>query len=381
MNQLNEIQRLRGVACLLVLCQHVCCVVPLVYFIGNIPACFQYASCGVHMFFVISGFVISISMKDKLEKCCISDDFAERLYAAKNELKVFFTKRFFRLMPVFIVSVFLIIFFQFCIECDHEKKTQSCRLFADVISSFYNDVASKLGYSEKIHYAGSGLYWTLSLEIFFYIIWPILFLALKNNSIRVKASLLVGVSLWACARWIMSDVLKMPQYVYYSTFTNMDGLFLGTFIGLMYRKQESQTSQSSIWCIASIIIVFLMWTHPNLYNSRTLFTLSWQNVSVFFSCILVALAAYEKGVFNIPVLRNFLEYLGSRSYSFYIYQMFLAYAVKWLCTSRYCKLSGDVDFKIAMIFLVLLFVITELSYRFIEEPFRKIGNKIASSYK
>lgn len=377
----NEIQRLRGVACILVLFQHVCLVIPFAFMVNHCPSLLKYGSSGVHIFFMISGLVITLSLKNKLEKCCISDDFVERLYTARNELKIFFIKRFFRLMPAFIVSVFLMAgFMHFAGESARE--VQAWRMITDVFTTFYNDEIGRNGFTESIHYAGSGLYWTLSLELFFYIIWPILFLALKNNTVRVKASLFVGITLWACARWIMRDVIKFTDMIYYGTFTNLDGLFLGTFLGLMYHPEEKhEPKPCNIWCIASVILVMMMWMHPNMYDFRHLRAVSWQNSAVFISFILVWLALYKKGVFNIPVLKNILEYLGNRSYSFYIYQMFLAYAVNWLARSRYLSLTGDVGFKVFIIFLITLFIVTEVSYRLIETPFRKLGNRLVMSLK
>lgn len=379
MNDLKEIQRLRGMACLLVFCQHVCCVIPLWYIIGTLPKLFHYASCGVHLFFIISGFVIALSTKKKLEACCISDDFSERLDMAKNELKAFFTKRFFRLVPCFIASVIVMAIFHFFFTEDMTQCTHSWRMIVDVLTTAHADNVSRLAGLEKIHYNGAGLYWTLSIEVLFYIIWPVFFLALKNHGSRVKASLITGIVLWACARWIMINIIKQPEWVYYSAFTNLDGLFLGSFIGLTYKTDPNQEqSKSIVWCAASVILVLLMWMHPNMYNP---YSEIWQNSAVLVSVLLVWLGAYNKGVLNIPVFKNFLEYLGNRSYSLYIYQMFLLYMVTWLTKSKYMNLTGDVHFYTMIIAIVVLFLVTELSYRFIETPFRKLGNKIADSFK
>lgn len=379
MNNLREIQRLRGMACLLVFCQHVCCVVPMWYCIYNIPKLFHYASCGVHIFFIISGFVIALSTRKKLEDCCISDDFAERLDMAKNELKAFFTKRFFRLVPCFLMSVFIMAFFHYFFTEDMTQCMHSWRMIIDVLSTSHLDNVSRLAGIEKIHYNGAGLYWTLSIEVFFYMIWPVFFLALKNHGARVKASLVTGLVLWASARWIMMNIIKQPDWIYYNAFTNLDGLFLGSFIGLTYKTNPNQEqSKSVVWCIASVILVLLMWMHPNMYIP---YSDIWQNAAVFVSVMLVWLAAYNKGVLNIPVFRNFLEYLGNRSYSLYIYQMFILYSVSWLANSKYLNLTGDVHFYTMLIALAVLFLMTELSYRFIETPFRKLGNKIADSFK
>ena len=61
--------------------------------------------------------------------------------------------------------------------------------------------------------------------------------------------------------------------------------------------------------------------------------------------------------------------------------MFLLYMVTWLTKSKYMNLTGDVHFYTMLISLAVLFLVTELSYRFIETPFRKLGNKIADSFK
>lgn len=370
---LNEIQRLRGIACLMVLCQHICLVIPLAAWKECIPSIFHFGSSGVHLFFVISGFVIAMSLGKKLGDCCKSDDFAARLAESESVLKSFFVKRVFRLMPAFILTIFLLLTFHVCFTGSVEEIKGCFKTFFDVISTSYPDCVSNNVLIEKIHFHGTGLFWTISIEILFYALFPVAFLILRDRSQRLKFFLVAGLTTWLCFRWILFHVVKMED-VYYSAFANMDGLLLGSFLGLTYDNSKNTNNKSSvIGCLVSIVFVFGLWCTQSL--SHVTDEVRWANTAVFLAAVVVYMASRNMGVLNIFGVNKFLEFLGNRSYSFYIYQMVLAYIVLWVSNSSYLTLSSS---ETGLLFLLLLLGGTELSYQFVEKPFRKIGNEIAS---
>lgn len=369
---LNEIQRLRGIACLMVLCQHICLVIPLFFWKECIPSLLHYGSSGVHLFFVISGFVIALSLGKKLDECCKSYDFAKRLDECESVLKSFFIKRVFRLMPAFVFTIFMLITFHVCFTGSAEEIKGCFKTFFDVISTSYPDCVSNNVLTEKIHFHGTGLFWTISIEILFYALFPVAFLMLHDKSQRLKFFLVAGLIAWLCFRWIFFHIFKMED-VYYSAFANMDGLLLGSFLGLTHdNSKQAENKPSIIGCLVSLIFIFGLWCTPNL--SHITDEVRWANTAVFLSVVIVYMASRNMGVLNVFGVNKFLEFLGNRSYSFYIYQMVLAYAVLWLSNSSYLTLSSS---EAGIFFLVLLCLGTELSYRFIEKPFRRIGNEIA----
>lgn len=107
----DDIEKLRGFACILVLLQHVIWICPYYFIIELVPKWLSVGSGGVRIFFAISGFVITYSLADKLE--CLRGNFLENLNKARDWIFKFYSKRFFRIFPVvFAVILALGVFLQ-----------------------------------------------------------------------------------------------------------------------------------------------------------------------------------------------------------------------------------------------------------------------------
>ncbi len=375
---LKELQRLRGIACIMVLLQHVCLVAPIAFFQNTVPSVFQYGSCGVYLFFVISGFVIAFTQKNKLENCCKSDDFVERLYSSGNVLKSFYVRRAFRLIPALLGVLLIIISFHSIFTNDRVAILGAIKTLFDIISCNYADCVNTNVLYEAFHLQGTGPLWTLSIEVFFYLTFPVVFLLLKNNTSRVKFFLISGAISWFCFRWIFDHVLHLSVLNYYNIFINLDGLLLGTFLGITYDRKKADTAENHwIWSCLSLILIFGMWCPQNF--SAVQDEVRWCNTAVFFSVWLVYLAVYNKGVLNIPIIKNMLEYLGDRSYSFYIYQMFLSFFINWLSNSNYLSIKTN-SLECGWLYIITLLLLTEVSYNVIEKPMRKFGDSLSKKY-
>ena len=65
---LEDIERLRGFACLLVLIHHISFICPLRYIYNIVPYRLLLGEGGVFVFFAISGFVVTLSLREKIAK-------------------------------------------------------------------------------------------------------------------------------------------------------------------------------------------------------------------------------------------------------------------------------------------------------------------------
>ena len=67
-NLLEDIERLRGFACLIVLIHHIAFICPLRYVYNIVPHRLLLGEGGVFIFFAISGFVVTLSLREKIAK-------------------------------------------------------------------------------------------------------------------------------------------------------------------------------------------------------------------------------------------------------------------------------------------------------------------------
>jgi len=98
--------------------------------------------------------------------------------------------------------------------------------------------------------------------------------------------------------------------------------------------------------------------------------------------ILVWLASYQKGYIYCPsMLSSLLQWLGSRSYALYVIHMF-AYHLSTEIWSRVAVKEGltlaqGYTTELLLTSVIIMIVLSELNYRFVEVPLRRKGAEIA----
>lgn len=373
----DDIERLRGFACILVLVQHLVWICPYTFVIRTLPSWLFVGYGAVRIFFAISGFVITLSLMNKFGKG--DDPFIDKISAAKDWLLTFYKKRFFRIFPV--VFTVLIIFGIFLLLTFKDLSWISPLLrapfeiffgtFNNIVELHWGNVSVNEAF-DKVYGSGIGPLWTLAIDSLFYMIWPIVLLALQNNSQRAMVSLGLGL-LFAC----MVSPLNYSYlgYHYYWTVNNIAELFFGAFLAFVYAKTGVSNKKCNKFIPA--IAALGVWIYPSLTHTYYLFC---ENIITTFLCVsVVAICVFFEGSFDFPLLGKAFKFLGKRSYSFYAIQLTLASIVVWFTDSIYFPKEWFSDSQTSfytwqfVIFIVLLFAVTEVLFRLVEVPFRKLG--------
>jgi peptidoglycan/LPS O-acetylase OafA/YrhL len=199
---------------------------------------------GVDVFFVLSGFLItSILLK-------------------RPPIAEFYVRRARRLLPALIAFLAAYLLLAPVLLPDDDAPREA--LFALFYS---NNWSMALGYRQS----GLGHTWSLSIEEQFYLLWPLLLIALK----RVQSPLL-----WLGMAWIvltlMRDILPDPRQAYYITPLHATGLIIGAMVA--FRMPPANRG----WlALGAIILAFMlgrgstqaMWSIP-LTEIATAFLIS-----------------------------------------------------------------------------------------------------------
>jgi peptidoglycan/LPS O-acetylase OafA/YrhL len=367
----DDIERLRGFACILILIQHIAWICPMHFIYGIVPYGLLDGRGAVRIFFAISGFVITLSLKNKLGSLR-GDVFLERMTSAKEWMLSFYRKRFFRIFPV----VFLVIFSMGMYLCFTEEDAAwlpaLLRAPMEIFFGVYNNSVELFVSTEKIHKLGIGPFWTLAVEAQFYIFWPVVLLFCKNNNIRAVVSLVGGLAFLFIISPMMSALYGSKYYLIHS---NLAELFLGSFLAFLYEEDYPYKSAGKSVKFISLVLAMTVWFYPGSMGDNFFSRI----VPSFASVFVVAFAAFADGSFNVPVLGRLFDFLGRRSYSFYAVQLFLANVVSAYVNSVYFSQNVlskyELDAYQFGIFMVVLFAVAELVYRFIERPFREFGRR------
>ncbi|EHM00341.1 acetyltransferase [Lentilactobacillus parafarraginis] len=215
--------------------------------------------------------------------------------------------------------------------------------------------------------------WSLSIEGQYYLIWPLILIAFiliirKKKNI---AYLLLGLGVFSGI--LMGVLYTGPDTlnrVYYGTDTRMFSIIFGALLAIIWPSThlKKQISTSSRWTLNVIGILSI------LVMAVMFFELSGQNtftyrggmfIMAIVSTTLVAACAHPGADVNRWLTNPVFSWIGSRSYGIYLYQfpVMIFYEMRVRDIAANPLLNATIE-------IVLIMVISELSYRYIERPLR-----------
>lgn len=339
---------LRGIAVLIVMLFH------LEYLAPELNMFVKGGFLGVDIFFVLSGFLItSILIK-------------EQSRTSKINLKNFYLRRFFRLVPAFWVFLSVLYFFGNFFLSPRE---------AEIIYQNNNFGYSFLYLMNWYRAYGGGITgnlnhtWSLAIEEQFYIVWSlVLFLlfAAKRSRKQITAftiASIVGLVLWRLFRSLNGEETHV---LYYSTETRIDALLIGCAAALVYgwklipeRFYNSSLFQKiAFWAFLTGFLILFSVAHEDIflfYGVLSIFSMS--------VAIIIIWLITNEGLLKKIVEFSILRWIGQISYGLYLWH--------YLCYGFAKKSFDNVPMQI-MFGLSLAFVISVASYFLIEKPFLKL---------
>ena len=341
---------------------------------------------GVEMFFVISGYLITLLL--------ISE--RERTY--RISLRQFWARRARRLLPALYMMMALVIVWTAVF-----RREALGQLRGDVIAgllyvSNYYQIWVGQGYTAAGDFAPLRHLWSLAVEEQFYLFWPVVMVVLLGRSGTRKVAdvsrwlfitalaLTVAVALlfypgptgdpavtpqayW----WIGERPIGKIDTLYLGTISRLAGIMLGSAFAMVWRPRAIlrgplRTKGRLFDVFAVLAVVFLAWMCWTTY----LATPSGADPFLFrgglFLCsiatLVVIAAVTHRGAATNRVLGNgLLVWIGLRSYGLYLYHWPIYQMIRGIAGNKLTL----VEFVGATILTV---IVAELSYRLVEIPIR-----------
>lgn len=223
--------------------------------------------------------------------------------------------------------------------------------------------------------APNNVYWSLSLEEQFYVLLPLFLLLVTGRRARIAALLLVIAVQFPLTRSPFGDLTAQ----YLASF-RIDGFAWGILVFMLsrsswYRRIEPRfLLRKPLALAATLLLLYLLVAVP-----AQLF--SWSinmGLLAMIAAALVWLASYGKGyLFGYRDLTGLMQWLGARSYGIYLIHL-PVFKFTHEAATRYLQTS-DQAYSLAIVPFLLLFasvlilVLAELNFRYVEEPLRRIG--------
>lgn len=307
---------------------------------------------GVDVFFVISGFLIGGIL------------WREHRATGRINIVAFYLRRFRRLAPAFFAMLFATMALGWMILLPFEYREFAKSAIATTVylsnvlffrSAGYFDTASE----EKplLHT------WSLAVEEQFYIVLPLLFLALawaRKGFVWTLVLLWLG-SLLACIALTPSHPTATFYLFPFRAWELLSGVLLAIYFSERAPKSDLPPSLSYLGLICLLLGFFLIPADTQFPGYHALLPV--------FGTVLLLLAGHSRGPVNTVLSSPLPVFFGKISYSLYLWH--------WPIFVLALYLRGD-DTSAAelVLWFVLSIVVATLSWRYIETPVRQ-SNRVS----
>lgn len=326
--------------------------------IGLIDSVFRSANIAVGLFFFLSGFILVYVNRENFKRYSF-------------DVKNFYKKRLVRILPAYFLALFLMVLV-YPLHFGYFPDTKYFLLEASLFQSWVP------GFVTNVNFVA----WSLSVEIFFYLLFPLLFIILikKLKTFIALASvfwIITNIFVFFSAVSFNQDDIIISQFTKFFPLFHLNTFMFGMFFSKLFITKDTLISklQNPIVFIGGILS-FIIYAQliPN-----------WMLVAQHDGLLLPLFVILVFGVFSLKgvykkILNNRLFVaLGKASYGIYIYQAIVYYFMYWLY-----KKIGIFDLLREegrfFVFLIVLLFVSVLSYEFFEKKISKllIRNKVQS---
>ena len=281
----------------------------------------------VEFFFVLSGFVLYPQLIKILDN--------------KDNLFVFYKRRWIRTLPLYFISLLIVsaltneltsydfIKYLFFIQ----------KIIPDFINNDYYPVA-----------------WSLSIEEFFYLLFPILILCFSKKNI-IKNSIIIFFIILISKYFLSTDFDS--NFFRTGTLLRFDAILLGFLSRHFYQKLIKFNLLILILFIISFSLYLFSQNYfilnQELHITKYMFIILLQTISISLLVLFTYLEPLMKNVY----FQNFSSTVSKQTYSIYLIHIILIYLLEkinfsWLVTN--------------LIYISLLFLLSSLIFKFIEKP-------------
>lgn len=342
-----------------------------VYFIGTA------GKNGVHLFFVLSGFLITYLLLNEKEKC-------KTIF-----FKKFFLRRIFRIWPLYYLIVligFIIIPF-LAHNFDVFERTP---YYYELISNpkaysinavlLYLLILPNIALSYDYLIPGCSQAWSIGVEEQFYVLWPLLIFVFSRKKI-------IWIFILVLFFYTFSNFFIQPASFHFlpknSSFVDMlipriyriikiisiEYMTIGAIGGYLYayhREKVNNFSKSKFLYLLVLIFLLVLMIKP-------LFLFYFQSILLGFLFLFLILITISDD--NAIVFRNKqLSYLGKISYGIYMYHPFVMFLVFPFANTYFEDYDSTLYYNLFVYFFIFstTILLSHLSYKYFESVFIKI---------
>ncbi len=305
---------------------------------------------GVDFFFLISGFLITYLLLH------------EKKSLGKINIKNFYIRRILRIWPLYFLIVLLT---PLLIRLSDESQPDYWWTVF-FMNNFYtiNNLGAEFPF---VHF------WSVCIEEHYYLFWPLIIAFVPYNRLPLCFSLII-ISSIVFRALAFSYSPDWYMHISYSTFSKMDVLAIGSWLGYLHMEGKTGVQVNKIAQIL-FILLFLLVLFIGKSQAGTLFLVCFKKYIFIGGFVFIFMNyMFNPKSFLVFKSKNLIHYLGKISYGIYMYHNILfPFIIKKIMWPM-----GNSNFYLFIgIYFSLILLLSIISYELFEKHFLKLKDRFA----
>ncbi len=348
---------------------------------------------GVEVFFVISGYLITLLLIGEHER------------TGRVNLGQFWLRRFRRLLPAVLTMMGAMAVYMALFKRQPQGRTRGDFLGGIFYSSNWYQIFVGQGYTANEAFVPFRHLWSLAVEEQFYLVWPLVMvgvLRLGRNRLPRVAIWLFGISAWISVMvgilfaggdvattctpeamngyWMLfGRCISVNDALYLGTFSRAGGLMMGAAFAMVWRPMalmrgevRNKARQLDLLALLGLawlgLLVWKLTLSGDGHSTGIRFN-PWLFRGGFFmtglaTLMVIAAVTHQRALMGRLLGNRIFNYIGTRSYGLYLYHWPIYQIIRGQSGVPLTKAQWVLAMAITL-------PITEASFRYIETPIRQ----------
>ncbi|WP_312767477.1 acyltransferase [Epilithonimonas sp.] len=298
---------------------------------------------GVSFFFILSGFVLSYSYETKLKN-------------QKITRRDFYVARLARIYPLHFITLFL------AIPIVYLNSHNSLHIWSFLANLF---LVQSFIPKEFFYFGFNAPAWSISDEMFFYLIFPFIILLLDKLK-WMKAIFYIFIPLILIPGIILIPKNYQKAIFYVNPVIRSLDFILGILLYTLFKNKKftdyfSTFKRASILEILSLLVFFIFFIFHNFLNRGFRF-------SIYYwipMCVIIYTFAQNKGFLSKLLSNKTLVFLGEISFGFYMVHYLVITFGNVLRDKYFVNIN---EIVLCSIYFIITLILSYLSFIYFEKP-------------